>query len=481
MSSQPTFFWHDYESFGADPRKDRPAQFAGIRTDLELNEIGEPVEFFCTPADDFLPSPDACLITGITPQHAQQNGFPEAEFIRLIHHELSKPGTCALGYNTLRFDDELTRHTLYRNFYDAYAREWQNGNSRWDLIDVVRTAYALRPQGIEWPVNEEGLPSFKLELLTAANGIEHAGAHDAVADVRATIALARLLRSCQPKLFNYLFTLRDKRKVADQLDIVSKRPVLHVSGMFGAARGNAAIVVPLAQHPSNKNGVICFDLSADPSILAELSADEIRRRVFTAQDELDVSRIPLKVIHLNRCPIVLPVSMLDADVETRTGINRQLCEQHWHNLQVVPDLTAKLQQVFDDRYSDRPVEYDPDLMLYSGGFFSPQDKEQMEVVRQTAPENLAGLNLAFKDARLEEMLFRYRARSYPEYLSGEEQQRWDEYRWQRINDPSASNMTPQQFNQRLVELSQTELSPKHRIILEDLVLYVESLVPSHLF
>jgi len=481
LSSQPTFFWHDYESFGADPRKDRPAQFAGIRTDLELNEIGDPVEFFCTPADDFLPSPDACLITGITPQHAQQNGFPEAEFIRLIHHELSQSGTCALGYNTLRFDDELTRHTLYRNFYDAYAREWQNGNSRWDLIDVVRTAYALRPQGIEWPVNEEGLPSFKLELLTAANGIEHAGAHDAVADVRATIALARLLRSCQPKLFNYLFALRDKRKVADQLDIVSKRPVLHVSGMFGAARGNAAIVVPLAQHPSNKNGVICFDLSADPSILAELSADEIRRRVFTAQDELDVSRIPLKVIHLNRCPIVLPVSMLDADVEKRTGINRQLCEQHWNNLQAVPDLTTKLQQVFDDRYSDRPVEYDPDLMLYSGGFFSPQDKEQMEVVRQTAPENLAGLNLAFKDVRLEEMLFRYRARSYPEYLSGEEQQRWDEYRWQRINDPSASNMTPQQFNQRLVELSQTELSPKHQIILEDLVLYVESLVPSHLF
>lgn len=480
MSSQPTLFWHDYESFGADPRKDRPAQFAGIRTDLELNEIAEPVEVFCQPADDFLPSPDACLITGITPQQAQQEGLPEAEFIARVHQELSQANTCSLGYNTLRFDDELTRHTLYRNFYDAYGREWQNGNSRWDLIDVVRTAYALRPQGIEWPLNGEGLPSFKLEHLTAANGIEHAGAHDAVADVRATIAMARLIRSQQPKLFDYLFSLRDKRKVGAQLNIYQRKPVLHISGMFGAARGNAAIVVPIAEHPTNKNGVICFDLAEDPGVLADLSVEQIQHRVFTAQAELTESRIPLKVIHLNRCPVVLPVSMVDAEVEKRTGLNRQLCEQHWHKLHQLGDLAAKLQQVFVQPESANK-EYDPDLMLYSGGFFGPQDKDQMEVVRQTPPEQLGALTLAFRDPRLDEMFFRYRARNYRSHLSGEEQQRWDEYRWQRINDASVSNMTPQQFNQRLVELSQTELTPRDQNILEDLVLYVESLVPSHLF
>jgi exodeoxyribonuclease-1 len=480
LSSQPTLFWHDYESFGADPRKDRPAQFAGIRTDLELNEIAAPVEWFCQPADDFLPSPDACLITGITPQQAQRDGLPEAEFIAEIHRELSQSNTCSLGYNTLRFDDELTRHALYRNFYDAYGREWQNGNSRWDLIDVVRTAYALRPEGIQWPLNDEGLPSFKLEHLTAANGIEHAGAHDAVSDVRATIAMARLVRQCQPKLFDHLFRLRDKRKVSDQLDIMQRKPVLHVSGMFGAARGNASIVVPLAPHPTNKNGVICFDLMSDPSVLAELSAAQIQHRVFTAQAELTESRIPLKVIHLNKCPVVLPVSMVDDSVEKRTGISRQTCEQHWQVLSGLGDLTQKLQQVFAQSNFDQK-EYDPDLMLYGGGFFSPHDKSQMDVVRSTHPEQLGELSLPFKDERLEEMLFRYRARNYRGYLSGEEQQRWDEYRWQRINDVNASNMTPEQFNQRLVALSQTELSSRDQLILEDLVLYVESLVPSHLF
>lgn len=480
MSSQPTFFWHDYESFGANPRKDRPVQFAGIRTDLELNEVGEPIELFCCPADDFLPHPDACLITGIVPQQALREGFPEAEFIAQIHQELSRPHTCALGYNSLRFDDELTRHTLYRNFYDAYAREWQNGNSRWDLIDAMRTAYALRPEGIVWPKNEAGLPSFKLEDLTAANGLEHQGAHDALVDVRATIALARLLKTKQPKLFDYLLSLRDKRKVSDQLDLTHRKPVLHISGMFGAARANAAVVVPLAMHPTNKNGVICFDLMSNPSVLSQLSVEEIRHRVFTAQHDLPESRIPLKVVHLNRCPVVLPIAMLDPSVERRTGIDRKTCEEHWQVLMAQGDLSAKLASVFSDN-ADFDTSDDPDLMLYSGGFFSPHDKEQMERIRLCPPEQLAQLQLSFRDERLDEMLFRYRARNYKHSLNEEELLRWDEYRWQRINDPQLSSCTPQQFEQRLLELSQQGLSARDQNILEDLVLYVESLVPSHLF
>ena len=479
MSSKPTLFWHDYESFGADPRRDRPSQFAGIRTDLELNEIAAPVEWFCQPADDFLPHPDACLITGITPQYARSNGLPEAEFIAHIYDELSQPNTCALGYNSLRFDDELTRHALYRNFYDAYSREWQNGNSRWDLIDVVRTAYALRPDGIEWPLND-GLPSFRLEHLTAANGIAHEGAHDAVSDVRATIALARLVRDKQPKLYQHLFELRNKHKVSDQLDLVSRKPVLHISGMFGAARGNAAVVVPLAQHPTNKNGIICYDLMSDPSPLSDLSAEEIQRRVFTAKNELDQPRIPLKVIHINRCPVVLPVSMVDAKVESRTGLNLETCRAHWQVLVGLGDLTSKLQAVFSASEFEGGSD-DPDLMLYGGGFFGSHDKDQMQMIRETPAQALAELQPVFQDPRLDEMFFRYKARNYKDWLTGEEQQQWDEYRWQRLNDPVVSSLTPERFNQRLIELSQTGLSQRDQNILEDVVLYVESLVPSHLF
>ncbi len=190
----PTFFWFDYETWGVNPATDRPAQFAGVRPDQDCNISGAPVVIYCQIPNDYLPSPEAALITGITPQKTLRDGLPEPEFIRRIHQELSQPNTISLGYNNIRFDDEVTRYTLYRNFYDPYAWSWQNGNSRWDLLDVMRACYALRPDGINWPEDELGRPSFKLEKLSIANGIEHSNAHDAMADVIATIELAKKLK-----------------------------------------------------------------------------------------------------------------------------------------------------------------------------------------------------------------------------------------------------------------------------------------------
>ena len=237
-----TLYWHDYETFGLDPRYDRPAQFAGIRTDEDLNIIGEPLMIYCKLAEDSLPSPEACLVTGITPQEANEKGLAEAEFIKLIHDEFAQANTCGVGYNSLRFDDEFTRFVLYRNFYDAYAREWQNGNSRWDIIDMARLTRALRPEGINWPDREDGKPSFRLEHLTAANNIEHAGAHDALVDVYATIAFAKLIKTAQPKLYDYVYQRRRKNDVAPLLNINDRTPVIHTSRMYPSDYCGTALV-----------------------------------------------------------------------------------------------------------------------------------------------------------------------------------------------------------------------------------------------
>ncbi|MDA0651168.1 MAG: exodeoxyribonuclease I, partial [Proteobacteria bacterium] len=167
MSSSESFYWHDYETSGADPSQDRPWQFAGVRTNAQLEIVGEPLTLYAQPTPDRLPHPAAVRVTGITPQEALAKGVPEAQFIARIHAELAQPRTCGVGYNSIRFDDEVTRFTLWRNFRDAYAREWQNGNSRWDLLDVARAYQALRPAGIEWPVRDDGQTSFRLEDLTA--------------------------------------------------------------------------------------------------------------------------------------------------------------------------------------------------------------------------------------------------------------------------------------------------------------------------
>lgn len=448
-----TFYWHDYETWGADPRKDRAAQFAGIRTDEELNVIGQPLVCYCQPADDLLPQPEACLVTGLTPQLARREGVVEAEFFRLIHREMARPGTCGVGYNSIRFDDEFTRYGFFRNFIDPYAREWQNGNSRWDIIDMVRLTHALRPEGIVWPKREDGSTSFRLEELSAANGIAHEAAHDALSDVHATIALAGLIRQQQPRLFDYLLAMRDKRKVGELLNLRAKQPVLHVSSMYPAERGCIAMVVPVARHPTNPNGVIVYDLASDPEPLIDLDASEIQARLFTPRDRLPdgVERIPLKTIHLNKCPVVVPMNTLTDEAAERWGIDRATGERHLARLDQTAELEEKIRSVHDGRLFE-PVT-DPDQSLYTGGFFSADDRKRMDRVLTATPESLAELALAFDDGRLPEMLFRYRARNWPGTLSAAERERWQEYRLDRLTDPAGGgSITLAAFRQQLARL-----------------------------
>ncbi|WP_252176509.1 exodeoxyribonuclease I [Endozoicomonas sp. 4G] len=470
-----SFYWHDYETFGTDPATDWPCQFAGIRTDAELNEIGEPLNIFCKLPPDHLAHPMACLVTGLTPQVVNERGLAEPEFIGRIHAELMQPGTCTAGYNSIRFDDEVTRNSLYRNFYDPYAREWQNGNSRWDLIDLVRLTGALRPEGIIWPKREDGLNSYRLEDLTEANGIDHGDAHDALSDVRATIAMARLIRDRQPKVFNFILNLRDKKSVSQQLNLTKKEAVVHVSGMFGAHRHCLAVVMPLAMHPVNRNGVVVYDLSVDPEVLMDLSVEEIQARLFSpavSSAKEGQERIPLKVVHINKCPVVAPLNVIRPEDQQRLEIDLNTCLTHRERLLQHPPVMQKVQQVFAS--APEQVTSDPDQMIYSGGFFSTEDKERMQVIRSTEPSRLAGLGFSFDDARLDEMLFRYRARHYPEALDAEEMETWEHYRRLRLSDSDHRILGVGSFWQAMDEARGTA-SVAQQILLDELADYVRGL------
>ncbi len=473
-----TFYWHDYETFGTSPSMDRPSQFAGIRTDSDLNVIDEPLVVYCKPAGDVLPHPQACLITGITPQDALEKGVTEAEFIRRIHNEMAQPETCTVGYNSIRFDDEFSRHALYRNFYDAYAREWQNGNTRWDLIDLVRVCRALRPEGINWPDHEDGTPSFRLEHLTAANGIGHEDAHDALSDVLATIALARLVKKEQPKLYDYVLQMRNKRKATELLDVSEQKPLLHTSGMFPASRYCTTLVMPLAMHPLNKNGVICFDLGFNPEVLLNKSADEIRAQLYTPAAELPegTERIALKTVHINRCPVLVTSKLLTDELAERIQLDLPGARRYYSRLKNATGLVNKLQDVFSEQ--NRPGQTDTDVMLYSGGFFSSKDKAAMEQVRRSTPEQLRESSFTFEDSRLPEMLFRYRARNYPDSLSPEETERWQEFRFQRLTDPDAgASLVMDAFQEEIERLiTDTNTTESQRDILEQLLAYGDELL-----
>ncbi len=461
-----SLYWHDYETFGIDPQRDRPVQFAGVRTDLDFNIIEPPLVLYCQLAADSLPHPEACAITGITPQLAQKEGLCEADFIRQIHVQLSRPNTCSLGYNSIRFDDEVTRNCLYRNFYDAYGREWQNGNSRWDVLDVARAAKALRPEGIVWPMDGEGKPSFRLDQLTIANGIKHTNAHDALADVYATIAMARLIRDKQPKLYYYLWQHRTKENALKLLQLNNFQPLVHVSGKYPALKNCLAVVLPICRHPVNSNGIIVYDLSIDPTPMLVLSADDIRQRVFTAQDNLPdgVERIPLKTVHINKCPVLAPISVIRPEDAERLQIDLDVCWANLYAIKSASGLSLKLAEVFKEKGHLKGMP-DPDLTIYSGGFFSDADKRQMAKINALSPEGLAETAFNFHDARLPEMLFRYRARNYPAFLSDEESQRWKGFCVNRLTQPSGNGFLT--FNAFFEQLQALKNRPDANIELID--------------
>ncbi len=468
-----TFYWHDYETWGANPAVDRASQFAGVRTDAELNIIGEPLVIYNRPTPDIVPHPEACLVTGITPQEALEKGVSEREFIGAIHRELSQPGTIGVGYNSIRFDDEVTRHTLYRNFLDPYAREWQNGNARWDLIDVVRLCCALRPEGIEWPRREDGEVSFKLELLTAANGLSHESAHDAFSDVLATIELARIVKSRKPKLFDYALSLRKKQNVAQLLDLNKQKPLLHISSRYPASRFCAALVMPLAMHPVNKNSVIVVDLMADPEPLLELPAAQAAERIFSRSEDLGegVERIPIKEVHINRSPMLATSNLLDQAAQDRLQIDMARCEANWQKLSRV-DLRSKLNDIFTLREFDEHT--DPERMLYSGGFFSNEDRRLMNDVASASGEQLAERTFPFADNRLPELLFRYRARNFPNTLTADEQSHWREFCQLRRHSENEDGLTVEQCLER-IETLRPEQDADKQTVLDALASYVKGL------
>lgn len=476
--NQPTFFIYDFESFGVNPASDRPAQFAGIRTDADFNIIGEPVMFYCKQTPDYLPSPEAVMVTGITPQQCNQQGLSEPEFAERIHAEFSQPNTCIMGYNNIRYDDEMTRYTFFRNFFDPYEYSWKNGNSRWDLLDVVRACYALRPDGIEWAFDEEGMPSFKLEKLTKANGIEHENAHDAMADVYATIAMAKLIKQKQPKLFQFFFENRGKKAIEAMIDTGEMTPLVHVSGMLGNYRGNTAWVVPLAWHPTNQNAVIVCDLSGNVDELIEQPAEVLRQRLYTKKIELEeqgISHVPLKLVHINKCPILAPAKTLLPENAARLGIDRPACLANLKTLKAQKSVVReKVIEIFSEERTFSESN-NVETSLYDG-FFSPADKNNMAILRTLAPQELANHGLKFADPRVEKLLFHYRARHYPETLSRAEQIRWQKYCLQQIEQGAET------FAKSIETLGETYQNDEEKLaLLEQLTQYAEQLSQGNVF
>lgn len=462
-----SLLWFDYETFGLDPARDRPAQFAGLRTDPELNPIGEPFTLFCKPPRDYIPNPESCLLTGISPQRAMAQGLPEYEFIGRILSEYNIPGTCGVGYNSIRFDDEVTRNTLYRNLHDPFAREWQFGNSRWDLLGVLRLARALRPEGLIWPNDKEGRPTLKLDHLTVANGIPHGDAHDALGDVRATLALAQQVRREQPKLFHYLWEHRAKRAVLGLVDPGSMTPFLLASTRMSSETKNLGIVVVVGRQPENPNALIIFDLRFSPETF------------MVADDSIAGVVGPFSLLHVNRSPALAPLTVLRPQDETRLGLDLALHMKHLSELKQCNYRKAPGYLLLSQPFAPGNRE-DPDLGLY-GGFASDQDRQRLERFRTPEGAEFLMMPDRFDDLRYREVCRRYKARNFSEYLTPEEAEEWERFcrdRWINKTDGAAMNL--EEFAEKVASLRMLHgADEKKRVVLDETERYVRDLTRGH--
>jgi exodeoxyribonuclease-1 len=442
----PTFLWYDLETFGLDPRGDRIAQFAGLRTDGEFREVGDRILLYCKPTPDYLPNPESCLVHGITPQHAFEAGISDYELAKRLRAEMMVPGTTSVGFNTVQFDDEFVRNLFYRNLFDPYEREHAHGCSRWDIIDLARAARDLRPEGIVWPADEEGRPLFRLEALAKANGIAHESAHDAMSDVLATIGLAKLLRERQPKLFEWHWNHRGKKALKTLVRLDERRPLVHSSAIHTSPRGCTTLVAPIAFDPERESNLIALDLRFDPRDILDLPVEELRRRVFTKKDELEVPRLPLVSIQLNKAPFLAETKVMDTPTADRLGIDLAACERHRALLSGSRELLQKLVAVYAQ--PDYPMEVDdPELKLYTGSFLPDEDRERLEGFHAALASKGASAvkseyySQRFRDERLPQLLRRLYARNFPETMGTDEAGRWRDYCASRLQQPPAPRAT----------------------------------------
>lgn len=474
-----TLYFYDLETSGFSPREQRIMQFAGQRTDMNLQPIGEPDNYLIKLADDILPDPDAVLLTGITPQMTITDGLTEAEFLKVFSEDIAIPNTVFLGFNSIRFDDEFMRFLHYRNFYDAYEWHWADGKGRWDLLDVVRMTRALRPDGIEWSFDSTGRPANQLGLLTAVNKLDHSNAHDALSDVNATLALAQLLRTKQPKLFDFLLSIRDKKSVEK---LAKSGLFVYSSGKYASEFHKTTVVTTLADHPKI-GGVLVYDLRNDPTPFLKMKPEKLAEiwRHFCKERPCTHQRLPVKTMQFNRCPAIAPLGVLDAKSQERIGLKLANAEKHAKMLngqqQFVDNLVAALELMDKDQQARfMSDELEVDARLYDG-FVGDKDKAAMSAVRAADKDEIATLKIDFQDDRLTGLFPLYKARNFGKYLTNEEHATWEKFRERKLLGGKQNSRAARYFK-RLAELAeQTDLSAEKKYLLEELKLYGQSTLP----
>ncbi|WP_168920574.1 exodeoxyribonuclease I [Enterobacteriaceae endosymbiont of Macroplea appendiculata] len=462
-----TFLFYDYETFGLHPIYDRIAQFACVRTNMNLEIISQPITLYCQIPTDYLPNLQTINIHNFNYHDYFNKYLLEYKFAKYINNIFTQHNTCIVGYNNIAFDDEFSRFLFYRNFYDAYNWSWKNDNSRWDILNLARACCVLRPEGIIWPKHNH-IPIFNLAEITKVNNLSlHAQSHDALNDVYSTIALAKLIKTKQPLLFNYFFKNRLKKELFKIINLFTIHPLIYISAIYKNMNNNLGCIVPLCLHPYNKNILVVFDLQYDVNFFIKIY---YHYKIIDISDNL----LPfIKFIYLNKSPIIIPIKILKKNDIQRLKFNITLYLKHFVIFKQYVYRVKKIVQRYLYNISTKNILYkttniyNVDTQLYKQ-FFPMQDQKKFYFIRKIDIYKNQIFN--FIDGRINFLLLKYKARNFTFLLNDIEIIEWNKYLFDKYKSTQINNYITQIKNL----LCHVHIKTEHKLFLNKLLLSIKT-------
>jgi exodeoxyribonuclease-1 len=442
---QQTYLFYDLETTGRSKCFDQILQFAAIRTDLNLNELERhqiQVKLNC----DVIPDPEAILIHHI-PVTDMLQGVAEIEAMTQIHALLNTPGTLSGGYNTLKFDDEFLRFSFHRNLLPPYTHQWANQCGRFDLYPLAQLYYLYHHECLNWPTTAEGKITLKLERLSQANQLATGAAHQAITDVEATVALARIFFK-NKEMWRYVMDFFDKAaelkrraKIPDFLETAQEKyPIALLVGAAGSSDFFQYPALSLGQHLHYKNQTLWLRL--DKKELATSTLDTFTQTTWVSHQKPGET-------------FLLPFT---GRFKKHLSPERTLITEQ--NLQWLSDnapLLSEIQMHYRDyKYPEIP-NLDVQADLYTAGFLSREEERLCAQFHVVPPEKKALIAEQFPTARLQEITTRILGRHYPQHLSPTLREKWQGYLSQLPTNPSTDwrgeqRLTKNMAQQKMVEL-----------------------------
>lgn len=385
-----SFIFYDTETTGTHTAFDQILQFAAIYTDEELNEI-ERFEIRCRLLPNIVPSPGAMRVTRLKVSQLTDTTLPSHyEMMCSIRQKLLEwsPSTF-LGYNTIKFDENLLRQAFYQTLHPLYLTNTL-GNSRTDIMRIAQAASVYAPGALVIPNNADGKPNYKLDRLAPANGFEHEDAHEALSDVEATLHIAKLILKRSPDVWSAFMRFSTKAAVADYAS--NEQAFCLTEFYYGDAY--SWLVAPLGASAMNSSEFYVYNLGVDPNSLSSLKNTELIARLNTLPK-------PVRTIRTNAAPMIFS---LDDAPHSASGksLSQEELDRRVSILEADLALKKRLITVFEQTKQEWPASPHVEEQIYNG-FYQRDDEELREAFHTVDWTKRKELVERFEDQRLKKL------------------------------------------------------------------------------